>query len=61
MSNFDLNVKEIVAQGFENMIGKEIAKVEKSDKLDEGVKITFTDGTVFECCWNYREGYFNTP
>ena len=42
----------------ESIIGKTIEKVEKSKLLNEGLKITFSDESILECCWNYREGYF---
>ena len=39
-------------------IGKIVIKIEESDKLDEGVKITFDDGGVLECAWNNWEGCY---
>jgi len=39
-----------------NFIGKTVVKIEESDKLDRGVKITFNDGSILECAWNNWEG-----
>jgi len=42
-----------------SLVGKTIAKVEKSQKLDHGFIITFSDGSTLECCWNNWEGFYN--
>ena len=39
------------------IIGKKVVKIDESNKLDEGVKITFEDGSVLEYAWNNREGF----
>tara|TARA_R110000787_G_scaffold69165_1_gene154192 strand:- start:416 stop:676 length:261 start_codon:yes stop_codon:yes gene_type:complete len=39
-------------------IGKTVVEIEESNKLDEGIKITFDDGSVLECAWNSWEGSF---
>lgn len=43
-----------------NFIGKTVVKIEESEKLDQGVKITFNDGSTLECAWNNWEGCFYT-
>ena len=39
-------------------IGKKVIKIDESNKLDKGVKITFNDGSVLEFAWNNFEGNF---
>ena len=39
-------------------IGKTVTKIEESYKYDEGVKITFNDGSVLECSWSRWEGAY---
>lgn len=42
-----------------SLVGKTVAEVIEVDQvLDEGIKITFTDGSTIECHWNWQEGYF---
>lgn len=41
-----------------NFIGKTVVKIEESEKLDKGVKITFNDGSILEFAWNNWEGCF---
>lgn len=42
---------------WDGMKGKVVDSVKNSDELDEGVRITFTDGAVIECAWNNGEGF----
>ena len=39
-------------------IGMKVVNIQESDKLDEGIKITFDDGSILECAWNNWEGSF---
>lgn len=42
-----------------SLIGKIVSEVSQVDQvLDEGIKITFTDGSTIECHWYWQEGYY---
>lgn len=38
------------------MIGKKLTKIEKTDKGDEGLKLTFEDGQTLEFAYSSGEG-----
>ena len=42
---------------FGGMKGKQVHAMSNTTDLDEGIMITFTDGSIVTCAWNKGEGY----